>query len=63
MNIPPYGTPFPLLILFVTCTFVSKQKKKELNKQRMKSQKIFVNEVSLFLLGFGMVDLFLPNHD
>ncbi len=32
MNIPPYGTPFPLLILFVTCTFVSKQKMKKLKK-------------------------------
>ena len=63
MNIPPYGTPFPLLILFVTGTFVSKQKKRRIEEQRMKSQKIFVNEVSLFLLGFGMVDLFLPNHD
>ena len=52
MNIPPYGTPFPLLILFVTCTFVSKQKMKELKKAIMKSQKIFVNKVSLFLLGF-----------
>ena len=39
MNIPPYGTPFPLLILFVTGTFVSKQKMKELKKTRNEKSK------------------------
>ncbi len=39
MNIPPYGTPFPLLILFVTCTFVSKQKKERIEEAKNEKSK------------------------
>ena len=39
MNIPKYGKPFPLLILFVTCTFVSKQKMTELKKAKNEKSK------------------------